>query len=259
MVCPASSISLPAPLHVFSQADRAVIANRVSAINPTLLLFILYVSSVLSMRRACQCAAPKKVQKNFSALGESALCATIYGMKEYDLVMQAMPSEADREKLVALPYRIGLYVSHADVTGGWEAQDAEMQTLTTILQAYSEDFCKNEFVQGLLMQTLAGRAHWPRWTQALAEVPGECVAAIYDLRGALEPKQLSAFQEQMMDIALAVAQAYREDRQAATPESPGMLARLLGRATRENCFAHLNISLSERLALERLAEALDYS
>lgn len=180
-------------------------------------------------------------------------------MMEYDKVMQAMPSEADRQTLVALPYRIGLYVSHADVTGGWEAQDSEMQSLTHILRSFTEDFCKSEFVQGLLMKTLVGRTDWPAWSQNLGDVPGECVAVMYDLRGVLDLKHVVAFQEQMMDIAFAVAQAWREDK---TPPpvvvQQGLFSRLFA-SKKDDRYSHLNVSQYERMALERLADALDYS
>lgn len=175
-------------------------------------------------------------------------------MMDFDSVMATLPSDTDRAKMVALPYRIGLFISHADTTGGWEAQDAELQTLTTILRSYAEDFCKSAFVQGLLLQTLAQRSEWVRWSQGLDHVPGECVAALYDLRGALEPKEIKFFQTQMMDIAFAVAQAFREDRQAKAPKAT-WLGRLLGQGNRAH---HENISASERTALARLADALDY-
>ncbi len=179
-------------------------------------------------------------------------------MIHFDSVMGTLPSETDRLAMVALPYRIGLFVSHADVTGGWEAQDAEMQTLTTILRSFSEDFCKSEFVQGLLMQTLAGRAQWVAWSHGLDNVPGECIAAMYDLRGVLHGKDLKSFQEQMMDIAFAVAQAFRENKNAPPPPPPSFFVRLLGQVKREERNHHRNISAAERVAIQKIADALDY-
>jgi len=34
-------------------------------------------------------------------------------------------SPEDERLLISLPYRVGLYVSFSDITGGWEAQDKE--------------------------------------------------------------------------------------------------------------------------------------
>lgn len=175
-------------------------------------------------------------------------------MMDFDSIMATLPSDTDRAKMVALPYRIGLFVSHADTTGGWAAQDAEMQTLTTILRSYAEDFCKSPFVQGLLLQTLARRAEWVHWSHGLDHVPAECVAAMYDLRGALDAKEIKFFQSQMMDIAFNVAQAFRENRQSVPP-SGTWLGRLLGQ---ENRARHENVSAAEREALAHLADALDY-
>lgn len=174
-------------------------------------------------------------------------------MMDFDSVMATLPSDSDRAMMIALPYRIGLFVSHSDTTGGWEAQDREMQTLTTILRSYAEDFCKSPFAQGLLLQTLAQRNEWVRWSQGLDHVPGECVAAMYDLRGALDAKEIKSFQGQMMDIAFAVAHAFREEDK--TSPKPTWLGRLFGQ---ENRADHENVSAAERAALARLADALDY-
>lgn len=178
----------------------------------------------------------------------------MHRMMDFDSVMATLPSDNDRAMMVALPYRIGLFVSHADTTGGWEAQEREMQTLTTILRSYAEDFCKSPFAQGLLLQTLAQRTEWVRWSQGLDHVPGECVAAMYDLRGVLDAKEIKSFQGQMMDIAFAVAQAFREEHKNNMPKG-SWLGRLLGQ---ENRAAHENVSTAEREALSRLADALDY-
>lgn len=179
-------------------------------------------------------------------------------MMEFDSVMATLPTDNDRAVMTALPYRIGLYISHADTTGGWEAQEAEMQTLTLILRSFSEDFCKSAFVQGLLMQTLVRRAEWVQWSHGLDNVPAECIAAMYDLRGVLTAKDMKSFQEQMMDIAFAVAQAFREDTKAPPPPPPSWLSRLLGQAKREERNQHRNISAAERAAIQKLADALDY-
>jgi hypothetical protein len=175
-------------------------------------------------------------------------------MMNFDIVMATLPSDEDRAKMIALPYRIGLFISHADTTGGWTAQETEMQTLTTILRSYAEDFCKSAFVQGLLLQTLACREQWPRWGQGLDNLPGECVAAMYDLRGVLDGKELKFFQTQMMDIAFAVAQAFRENREN-TGHKASWFERLL---KKERKAYHQNVSKPEREALGRLADALDY-
>ena len=56
-------------------------------------------------------------------------------------------TDEEREAVVALPYRVGLYVSFSDLSGGWNAQEQELEMLTSILREFSEDFCKGEFSQ----------------------------------------------------------------------------------------------------------------
>src|SRR5688572_2345060 len=79
----------------------------------------------------------------------------------------------DEEALIALPYRAGLFVSFSDVTGGWDAQESEIQSLTSILREYSEDFCKTEFSQKVLMDCLQARSQWPGWSHNIESVPAQ--------------------------------------------------------------------------------------
>ena len=73
-------------------------------------------------------------------------------------------SRQDELVLISLPYRVGLYVSFSDTTGGFEAQEQEMQSLSNILREFAEDFCKSEFSQKVLMESLRQRALWPAWS-----------------------------------------------------------------------------------------------
>jgi hypothetical protein len=174
-------------------------------------------------------------------------------------------SPADEELLISLPYRIGLYVSHADITGGWDAQESEIQSLTEILRDYSNDFCKTEFSQKILMDCLAMRGKWPGWSQEVESVPAQSDRAMALLQPMMSEKELSGFCEVLGDIALAVAMAFREDAGADGEDRKGrpivqeILARLVGILSEKNPLDHINISDSERAALKKLARSLRYS
>lgn len=177
-----------------------------------------------------------------------------------DIFSQLSP--ADEAILVSLPYRIGLYVSYADITGGWEAQDREQQSLANILRQYSEDFCKTEFCQKLLMETLIRRDQWPTWSQNIDSVPGEAEKAVEILAGTFKAKDLRAFKEVLVDVALSVAMAFHEGRDGDYDPKPGKAAGLFGlfkkAPAKDDAFDHMHISSAERAALKRVCAAMKY-
>lgn len=162
--------------------------------------------------------------------------------------------------LVSLPYRIGLYVSYADVTGGWEAQDKELQSLAGILREYSEDFCKTEFCQKVLMETLMRRDAWPLWSQNIERVPEEAGQIIDTLSSMFGDKELRAFKEVLSEIAVSVAMAFHERRDIDTtpvPSSGGFMG-FFKKQPEAGPLDHIHISPSERAALLRVCEAMKH-
>lgn len=171
-------------------------------------------------------------------------------------------SPDDEEALIALPYRAGLFVSFSDVTGGWEAQEREIQSLTSILREYSEDFCKTEFSQKVLMDCLRARAQWPGWSHNIDTVPAQADRLMILLAPMLSDKELNAFREVLIDIAVAVALAFREEREAREKaENPSILKNLLlfFSGGKEDVLAHANVSRAEKEALAALCTALKYT
>lgn len=174
----------------------------------------------------------------------------------------------DRRLLVSLPYRAGLYVSFSDISGGWEAQEAEVQSLTNILREYSEDYCQNELAQIVLMETLHERARWPAWSNKIETVPRQAQQVIRFLEPLFTEKQLNGFKEILVEIAVSVAMAFRERPQddGEAVEHPSAyvafcdaVIRLLKIEIKPDPFAHMNISQHERAALTNLCQGLDYN
>lgn len=168
------------------------------------------------------------------------------------------------ETLISLPYRAGVYVSYSDISGGWDAQEKELQALTGILRAYSEDFCKEGLPQKVLMDCLCARDRWPAWSQDIEELPVQAAESIRLMGAHFPPDELEQFKEVLIEIALAVAMAFRE----STPDAenaPGtsaftdMLRRIMHRPPAEDPLGHENISAGEKVALHALCGALSYT
>ena len=171
-----------------------------------------------------------------------------------------------RDLLVALPYRVGMFVSSSDDTGGEESEAAEKRALAMIVTGFAEDFLKSEFVQAMMEETLARESEWGSWAENIEDVPGECVRAIDLVCDRLDRKQVASFKLTMMEIATFVAMAYREfDDSADFGTRIKMYMRLFADRLRVmlsgsktyNADEILNVSDSERKALDTLIEALD--
>jgi hypothetical protein len=165
--------------------------------------------------------------------------------------------------LIALPYRAGLFVSFSDVTGGWDAQESEIQSLTSILREYSEDFCKTEFSQKVLMDCLQARAKWPGWSHTIETVPAQAERVMEILDPMFSEKEMNGFREVLIDIALAVAMAFREASEKASASGRSSLikeiiTRLTGKAKKDP-LSHMNISAVEKVALGKLCKAIKYT
>jgi hypothetical protein len=175
-------------------------------------------------------------------------------------------TEEQRAFLIALPYRTGLWISQCDMTGGEEADLREREALEIIVTAFSEDFCKSEFVEELMRQTVVQAESWERWQDGINDVPTECRRAIDMLAPVLERKDISSLKVTLLEIASTVAEAYREEEE----EVPGLMPRLLSemRFVMDRFSANMagrpaaakdrfmNISAAEKAALAALTAAL---
>ncbi|MGZ9097314.1 MAG: hypothetical protein ACXW30_03340 [Micavibrio sp.] len=171
-----------------------------------------------------------------------------------------------RDLLVGLPYRVGLWVSLSDSTGGGEANEAEAEALAAIVTGFSEDFCKSEFVQAMIEETVSRRSEWREWTRNLDDVPGECIRATDLLTERLERKEVTSFKLTLMEIATSVAMAYRE---SDHNQDFSFRLKVYGRVMVERLRAvftgqrargvdeFLNISDAEQKALDVLSQTLD--
>lgn len=167
--------------------------------------------------------------------------------------------------LIKLPYRVGLYISMSDQTGGGASSEAEMRALENVVIFYVEDFCKSEFAQSIMLETLNNKQDWPRWSENIQLVPEECKKVFDHLIDKIEMKDIVAFKNNLLEIAIAVAMAYREfdttepwiDRfKIYLSILVQRIKVVLGGAQLEEVDQLLNISREEKMAINLLADTL---
>lgn len=173
--------------------------------------------------------------------------------------------DSDRELLVSLPYRVGSWLSHIDDDGGDEADEEEKKALASIIDGFTRDVFGSEVVQYIMMETLAQKDHWEKWAGNTNDIHEDCQRAIDILNEAVEEKEVSAFKRRLIEIAEAVALAFREydNLNFATKLKVYVLyykekyKANKKKQSYKTMDQFLNISLMERQALYALAETLD--
>lgn len=168
-------------------------------------------------------------------------------------------SEEEKNMIIRLPFRVGMWVSTSDQVGGEQSDEIERNTLYQMLFAYREDFCKSEFVEDLLSRTVAKSEYWPKWEQSLKTVPKECRIAVMLMRdNGVDEKSITSYTRALVDFAEGVAMAFNESEQAGAPNLLGKILKNLGSlfGGEDNSGYHSSISAAERRALKTLNKAL---
>ncbi len=174
-------------------------------------------------------------------------------------------SAEQRDLLIRLPYRAGLWISASDTTGGDESEAVERQALAAIVRGFTEDFLKSEFVEEIMRATVQRVDEWDQWAGQPENIPDEVrrgieIAALY-----IDYKQINALKQSLNDVAMTVAMAYREFDET-TPFAAQMriyskywleYARSYVKKTQPPIMdQYLNISAAEHKALDALNAAL---
>ncbi len=168
--------------------------------------------------------------------------------------------------VISLPFRVGLYISERDQTGGDESAEVERQALENIVTFYVEDTVKGEFAHEVMLNTLNNKPKWAEWADHIDKVPDECLQLTYALKDIIDPKEVLAYKQNLIEVAIAIAQAYCEFDQNASKLNKLeiyvslFLHRLVAMFSGEQKSSHdysLNISPSERKAIKLLSDNLD--
>lgn len=119
-------------------------------------------------------------------------------------------SEQDRALIVSLPYRAGLWISHADGSGGSDAAEDEAAILSAIIERSGTGMFYSAFVHEVMAETYARKTEWAGWAGNLETVPEQGQAAVRLIEEKLTHRDAEAYYAMIMDIALEVAKAFRE-------------------------------------------------
>lgn len=172
-------------------------------------------------------------------------------------------SNDEKTLLVSLPYRAGLWVSHADDKGRGAGKTHELKTIEGVITRLSEGMIASAFVHEVMQATNARRDEWPSWSLQTGTVPDEARAAVALLKRKMMPQDAEAYVQIIMTIAYETAYAFREfDRTVSIPIRIWVGLQLAWEAfirtgNKDYRLESLtNISLAEDEAIALLAQAL---
>lgn len=174
-------------------------------------------------------------------------------------------NSSHRELLVSLPYRVGLFISQSDESGGDESDEAEMQALDAIITGYSQEVFGAETVQYVVGETVQRKPEWDEWGKDVSGIEHDCYKAVDILSSVVDQKEVNAFKSSLLEIGENVALAFREYG-ASTSLIEKIRMRLDYSKSRKAAFKagvapkewdqFINISLDERKALRHVARSL---
>lgn len=174
-------------------------------------------------------------------------------------------SAEERNLLISLPYRAGLWVSASDSTGGHRADTQELEALEKAIRGLAQGMFESALVHEVIAETFLKRSEWPEWAKTYAATPADCKQAVALMNARKVPaRDIDTFRRILMQIGLEVARAFREY-EGNEPFSHRLMRRISIMADRffgamqgEKYVSEdlLNISYSEDLALNALANAL---
>ncbi len=170
----------------------------------------------------------------------------------------------ERLIIVSLPYRAGLWISVSDQTGGDKADAKELLALSNIIAGFASQVFGSEMLHYIMEETLARKKEWEGWTADIENVPKEAEACVDVLRRYVAEKDVNAYVFRVMEIAEAVALAFREYENMTLGDKIRLYwmyicHRVFGRIRKEASKSFdqfLRISIDERKALNLLAQSM---
>lgn len=173
-------------------------------------------------------------------------------------------SQEERIRIVSLPYRVGLWISTSDSSGGHEADQQELDALEQTITRIAQGMFESAFVHEVIAEAFLNKASWPEWTGNITKVPDECLDVIRSMQGKAAQRDIDAYRHILMQIGLEVARAFREDDKNAPLVARILrmiglgVGRLFGFIHGERFVSEdiLNISYEEDIALNKLAQTL---
>ena len=158
-----------------------------------------------------------------------------------------MPT-TEKDLIIKLPYRVGLWISRADDKIGFFDEEVERGRLEAVIERVAKHHETSPFVRNILANTLNRADQWPDWAAELDTILADCKAGLKIVKAQSSEEDVKTYRVVLMQTAVCVAEAFQEDesQEAGAPSFPSANDQGIPE----------NISKAERKALEQLKKAL---
>lgn len=172
-------------------------------------------------------------------------------------------SGEEAARLIALPFMVGMYISHADDEEGEGDDKKEIAALKSCIKAVADTYEDGSFIRSVVEQTMQSRDQWSDWNARAFHAPSEAQQAIVTLKATVPEPDLKAYRALLIEIATTVAQAHGEfssfdedDAQSGFGALVGKIVSGFSSKDKDDAGHPMNISASEDSAIETLKDAL---
>lgn len=154
----------------------------------------------------------------------------------------------EKDLIIKLPYRVGLWISRADDKIGFFDEEVERGRLEAVIERVAKHHETSSFVRNVLANTLKQSDKWPEWAAELDTILADCKAGLKIVTAQSSEEDSKIYRVVLMQTAVCVAEAFQEDETipAGMPTWPSANDQGIPE----------NISKPERKALEQLKKAL---
>lgn len=164
----------------------------------------------------------------------------------------------DRDLLISMPYRVGIWISHADDVGGDQDDDRERARLESYLKAVAKMLDIPALVRESAQAAIECKDDWPAWEAREMQVIDDCARVHELLENHFPERQRKSYKTFLYRIAERVAGSYGEFG-GFDEEDMGFIGKISSffkamRPKEEQAF--VNISPTEESALQTLGTAL---
>ena len=168
-------------------------------------------------------------------------------------------SAQERNLLVSLPYRVGVWISNVDDNAGTQIDDKdERKVLEQTIAKFAEASDKIPVAAAVMQDVQSSKSSWVHWDSRATEasVLDDASKVVEITKGHFDDKQLNQYRETIWRIGVFVAQAYGEH---VDPDNEmhfnNFFGRLLGKSPKAGKNPE-NMSPKEKQALTKLKAAL---
>ena len=163
------------------------------------------------------------------------------------------------ELIASLPYKVGIWISHAEDMDGEDDDEKETKILSTCLRRFAKMQDEGSLLGQVMAESLRREDKWADWADQSYNVLNDIKTALPILRGKANVEEIKSLKRALMEIGTAVASAGGEFAMFNEEKTPGIFSRLISKLSglgRDDSGDPMNVSATEDSALNDLRAVL---